>query len=43
MLNRCELACFACESHIYPDQGHGFFGEKLADADARTLAFFAKH
>jgi dienelactone hydrolase len=39
----CGMAHFACENHIYPDLGHGFFGEAMADADARTLAFFAKH
>jgi dienelactone hydrolase len=43
LIRLCELAHFTCESHIYPDQGHGFVGESMADADARTLAFFAKH
>jgi carboxymethylenebutenolidase len=43
LIRLCELAHFTCESHIYADEGHGFIGKALADADARTLAFFAKH
>jgi dienelactone hydrolase len=43
LIRLCELAHFTCESHIYADEGHGFLGKALADADARTLAFFAKH
>jgi dienelactone hydrolase len=43
LIRLCGMAHFACESHIYPDQGHGFDEKTAADADARTLAFFAEH
>jgi carboxymethylenebutenolidase len=43
LVRLCSMAHFVCESHIYPDQGHGFIGSALADADARTLAFFSDH
>jgi len=39
----CELKQLTCESHLYSDQGHGFFGAALEDARQRTLAFFAKY
>ena len=42
LIRLCEMAHFTCESHVYADEGHGFIGKALADADARTLAFFAK-
>ena len=37
----CSLAALKCESHIYPDQGHGFSAETLRDADKRVLMFFS--
>ena len=37
----CDLRGLRCESHIYADQGHGFAGEALRDADQRTLTFLA--
>jgi dienelactone hydrolase len=43
LIRLCSMAGFTCASHIYPDEGHGFTGKALADADARTLAFFAAH
>jgi dienelactone hydrolase len=43
LIRLCGLEHFACDSHIYADQGHGFLGEARSDADARTLAFFARH
>ncbi len=39
----CQLKDLTCESHIYPDQDHGFTGAALQDAQQRTLTFFAKH
>jgi dienelactone hydrolase len=39
----CELKDLTCDSHLYPDQDHGFTGAALQDAQQRTLAFFAKH
>jgi carboxymethylenebutenolidase len=43
LIRLCGMAHFTCESHIYPDQMHGFDEKATADADARTLAFFAQH
>jgi dienelactone hydrolase len=43
LIRLCSMAHFTCESHIYPDQMHGFDGKATADADERTLAFFAQH
>ncbi len=40
VLETCREKRLHCESHIYPEQGHGFGGPGLADADQRTLAFF---
>ena len=39
-LETCREHRLRCESHIYPDQGHGFGGPDLADADRRTVDFF---
>lgn len=39
----CQLKNLTCDSHLYPDQDHGFTGAALQDAQQRTLAFFAKH
>jgi dienelactone hydrolase len=33
----------ACSSHIYADQGHGFTGDSLVDADNRTARFLAQY
>jgi dienelactone hydrolase len=41
LIKLCDLKQLTCESHIYPDQGHGFAGNDLKDADERTLAFFS--
>ena len=38
----CDMEHQTCESHFYADQGHGFAGDALKDADARTLDFFAR-
>jgi len=32
-----------CSSHIYSDQGHGFTGNSLVDADNRTARFLAQY
>ncbi|WP_353068904.1 dienelactone hydrolase family protein [Tunturibacter empetritectus] len=42
LIKLCEIKQFQCESHIYPDQGHGFTGAALKDADSRTLSFFSR-
>jgi dienelactone hydrolase len=39
----CQLKQLTCESHLYSDQGHGFSGAALQDAQQRTLTFFAKY
>ncbi len=38
----CDLKGLICESHIYAEEEHGFAEQAREDADARTLAFFAK-
>lgn len=43
LIRLCGMAHFDCESHIYPEQMHGFDEKATGDADARTLAFFAQH
>lgn len=43
LIKLCGLKHFTCESHIYPDQAHGFAAKELEDADTRTLAFFARY
>ncbi len=40
VLETCREKRLRCESHIYSEQGHGFGGPGLADADQRTAAFF---
>lgn len=42
LIQLCGLKQLTCDSHIYPDQGHGFRGNDLEDADRRTLAFFSR-
>lgn len=39
----CAMRGFACSSHIYNDQGHGFSNSALVDADERTLNFLKKY
>lgn len=43
LVKLCELKQLQCEHHFYADQGHGFEGKALEDAERRTLAFFADH
>jgi dienelactone hydrolase len=42
ILQLCAMKNFACESHIYPDQGHGFLPPDYEDAVKRTLDFFSR-
>ncbi|UWZ83275.1 alpha/beta hydrolase family protein [Occallatibacter riparius] len=39
----CEMEHYACESHFYPGEGHGFAGSTLTDASQRTLDFFTRN
>ncbi len=41
LIRLCQLHDFDCRNHLYPDQGHGFSGAALVDADRRTLQFIA--
>lgn len=43
LIRLCGVKHLECESHIYPDQGHGFGGQALSDADARTIQFLSKY
>lgn len=43
LVKLCEMKQLSCEHHFYPDQGHGFTGKALEDADKRTLTFFAQY
>ncbi len=43
ILQLCGMKNFTCESHIYPDQGHGFLPPDYDDAVKRTLDFFSRH
>ena len=38
----CGMKNFKCESHIYPDQGHGFLPPDFDNAVIRTLDFFSR-
>lgn len=42
LLRLCGLEHYTCESHFYPDQGHGFTRDALQDADRRTLDFLTR-
>lgn len=42
LIKLCGLKQLTCENHIYPDQGHGFTGKALEDADRRTTDFFSR-
>jgi len=43
LVRLCEMARLVCADHIYRDQGHGFSGKVLDDAEKRTLDFFREH
>lgn len=43
LVRLCGIAKFTCESHLYPDQYHGFTEEALRDAEHRTLDFFSRN
>ena len=43
LIRLCTMRQLECASHLYPDQGHGFAGEALRDAEGRTLSFFKDH
>jgi dienelactone hydrolase len=42
ILQLCGMKKFTCESHIYPDQGHGFLPPAYEDAAKRTLNFLSR-
>jgi dienelactone hydrolase len=42
LVRLCGLERFTCESHFYPDQGHGFMAGAIEDADSRTVDFFSR-
>ncbi len=39
LISLCAAKGLRCENHLYPEQGHGFGGEDLGDADRRTVEF----
>ena len=43
LVRLCGMKHFDCADHIYPDEAHGFSDKALADAERRTLQFFAGH
>ena len=40
LVRLCERERLVCADHFYRDQGHGFGGTALGDAEKRTLDFF---
>ena len=42
LVQLCETKQLTCEYHFYSDQGHGFVGKGLGDAEQRTITFFAR-
>ncbi len=38
----CVMDKLECESHLYPDEGHGFSEAAFADANRRTLEFLKR-
>jgi dienelactone hydrolase len=42
IMQLCSMKSFTCESHIYPDQGHGFLPPAYEDAVKRTLDFYSR-
>lgn len=43
LIQLCRMKNFTCESHIYPNQGHGFLPPDFDDAVKRTLDFFSRN
>ncbi|WP_157467270.1 dienelactone hydrolase family protein [Edaphobacter aggregans] len=43
LVKLCEMKRLHCDHHFYSDQGHGFVGKALDDADQRTLSFFGQY
>ncbi|WP_109487774.1 dienelactone hydrolase family protein [Occallatibacter savannae] len=43
LVQLCRMKNFTCESHIYPNQGHGFLPPDFDDAVKRTLDFFSRN
>jgi dienelactone hydrolase len=39
----CSILRVTCRSHFYPDQGHGFMGADLVDAERRSRDFLVEH
>jgi dienelactone hydrolase len=42
LLQLCVQSKFACESHIHPNEGHGFGSQAQHDAEQRTLQFLSQ-
>ena len=42
LLQLCVQSNLACESHIYPNEGHGFQPQAQHDAEQRTLQFLSQ-
>jgi len=42
LIKLCGLKQLTCENHIYPNQGHGFTGKDLDDAESRTADFLSR-
>lgn len=43
IIQLCQMKNFKCESHIYPNQGHGFMPPDFEDAVKRTMDFFSRN
>jgi dienelactone hydrolase len=42
LIQLCGMKKFTCQSHIYPNQAHGFLPPDFEDAVKRTLDFFSR-
>lgn len=42
LIQLCQMKNFSCESHIYPNQAHGFMPPDFDDAVKRTVDFFSR-
>jgi dienelactone hydrolase len=42
LVRLCGLKQLTCENNIYDDQGHGFTGKALEDANSKTLEFLSR-
>ncbi len=42
LVRLCGMKQLRCDHHFYADQGHGFTGKALEDADQRTQVFFTQ-